>query len=68
MTTRRSATTTATGRRSTRAPRDWECLECGHLMTFATAERCAFRAGCPRCGGVDIDLAIEAQGGLGGAR
>jgi hypothetical protein len=26
-------------------------------MTLATAERCAFGDGCPKCGGSDIDLA-----------
>lgn len=41
------------------APRDWQCQECGKRMTLATAERCAFGDGCPRCGGSDIDLAVS---------
>ena len=43
--------------RTTRKParRDWECLECGRKLTLRQAER-ASSVGCPKCGGVDIDL------------
>jgi len=34
----------------------WTCLECGKkFRTVASAER-ASSVGCPKCGGVDIDL------------
>lgn len=43
--------------RAKRSPvKDWLCLECGRRMTLAAAER-ASSEGCPKCGGVDIDLA-----------
>lgn len=37
--------------------KNWECLECGRLMTRRAAERAVNGAGCPGCGGSDIDLA-----------
>jgi hypothetical protein len=40
------------------APKDWQCQECGRLMTTKAAERAMFGDdGCPGCGGTDIDLA-----------
>lgn len=44
-----------------RAPVIFRCLECGHgFRTVAAAERAADR-GCPKCGGVDIDLEGERE-------
>lgn len=42
-------------------PRDWQCFECGHLMTATQAERATWSNGCTKCGGVDIDLAVNAK-------
>lgn len=37
---------------------EFECLECGkQFRTVRSAERAA-NEGCPKCGGVDIDLAL----------
>ena len=37
----------------------FKCLECGHqFRTVKAAERAA-NNGCPKCGGVDIDLAVH---------
>ncbi len=39
------------------APKDWQCQECGKLMTLKQAERAFSNVqGCPKCGGADIDL------------
>lgn len=38
--------------------RDWKCMECGRRMTLRAAEK-AVSVGCPKCGGVDIDLCTE---------
>jgi len=37
------------------------CVECGHkFRTIKAAERAAFGdSGCPKCGGSDIDLAVQ---------
>lgn len=38
----------------------WKCLECGkRFKTERQAER-AFLYGCPRCGGVDVDIDVDA--------
>ena len=38
--------------------KDWQCQECGKLMTVQQAERAMTgTTGCLGCGGVDIDLA-----------
>lgn len=38
-------------------PKDWQCQECGKLLTLKQAEKAAFGSdGCPNCGGSDIDL------------
>lgn len=43
-----------------KAARDWQCQECGHRMTLAQAERASRNVqGCPKCGGADIDLAVQ---------
>jgi len=39
----------------TKTPKDWKCQECGKRMTLRAAEK-ASREGCPKCGGVDVDL------------
>lgn len=39
----------------------FECMECGKkFRTVKAAERAASE-GCPNCGGVDIDLAVESN-------
>ena len=38
----------------------FECLECGKKFKTAKAAEKASSEGCPKCGGVDIDLAAEA--------
>lgn len=38
-----------------RAPSGWKCQECGKKMSLKAAERASLN-GCPKCGGVDIDL------------
>ena len=41
-----------------RVVKDWQCQECGKLLTLKQAERALSNAqGCPNCGGADIDLA-----------
>jgi hypothetical protein len=43
-----------------KAPRDWQCQECGRRMTLKQAERAMSGInGCPNCGGVDIDLVVS---------
>ena len=43
----------------TKARKDWQCMECGKLMTLKAAEKASFGPdGCPRCGGADIDQAV----------
>lgn len=45
----------------TKAPRDWECAECGHRMTAKRAFSAMYgitSGGCPKCGGMDIDHAV----------
>ena len=45
------------------AIKDWQCNECGRRMTLKTAERATSGIdGCPGCGGVDIDLAVDTKG------
>jgi predicted nucleic acid-binding Zn-ribbon protein len=36
---------------------DWQCLECGHRFRTVRAAMSAAMRGCPKCGGVDVDLA-----------
>jgi len=37
---------------------EWRCQECGKkFYSVAAAERASFN-GCPKCGGVDIDLNV----------
>lgn len=46
-----------------KAVRGWQCQECGKRMTAKAAERAMFGAdGCTKCGGSDIDLAVETIG------
>lgn len=41
-----------------RLPKDWQCQECGKLLTVKQAEIAVSGIhGCPKCGGTDIDLA-----------
>lgn len=42
----------------TRTPRDWQCQECGKRLTMQQADR-AMSVGCPKCGGVDVDLVVS---------
>jgi hypothetical protein len=35
----------------------WACQECGRKFKSTAAAQCAADRGCPRCGGVDVDLA-----------
>jgi len=43
-----------------KALRDWQCLECGKRLTLKAARQAMFGAyGCPKCGGSDIDLAVD---------
>lgn len=37
---------------------DFQCLECGKRFAIKAA-MCAAANGCPRCGGVDIELAED---------
>lgn len=46
----------AAARKPARGVKAYECLECGKALTGAQALR-AVDAGCPKCGGVDIDVA-----------
>lgn len=48
----------------------YTCLECGHkFKTVKAAEKAAFGdAGCPKCGGSDIDLAPIKQAETAPAR
>jgi NAD-dependent SIR2 family protein deacetylase len=39
------------------APKDWMCLECGKKMNLRAAKKAMTLAGCPKCGGSDIDMA-----------
>ena len=40
---------------------EFVCLECGKkFYTVAAAEK-AFSRGCPKCGGVDVDLYVEGK-------
>ncbi len=48
--------TTTNGRKA--KPKSFVCLECGKRLTAKAAQR-AVNHGCPSCGGVDIDLAVQ---------
>lgn len=37
----------------------WKCLECGKKFRTTNAAHKASLNGCPKCGGVDIDLDVE---------
>ncbi len=37
----------------------WKCLECGRKYQSAKSAERAANYGCPRCGGVDIDVDVE---------
>ena len=37
------------------AKQPFQCFECGKKLTLSQAEAAASK-GCPKCGGVDIDL------------
>jgi rubrerythrin len=37
----------------------YRCLECGHAFRTEKAALRAFEHGCPSCGGVDIDVAVD---------
>ena len=50
-----SETATVTTTKTTKSAKDWQCQECGLLMTLAAAEK-ASSVGCRRCGGSDVDL------------
>ncbi len=36
----------------------WTCLECGKKFKTLKAVEKASSVGCPKCGGVDIDLVV----------
>lgn len=58
-----TAETKAAGAPKAKAPRDWECAECGHRMTAKRALSAMYgitSGGCPNCGGMDIDLKADA--------
>ncbi len=38
--------------------KSWKCQECGKRLTLKQAER-AVSEGCPKCGGSDIDIAVD---------
>jgi len=38
----------------------WECQECGHRFRTVRAAERASMDGCPKCGGVDVDLSATA--------
>ncbi len=39
----------------------FQCMECGKVFrSVKAAEHAAFH-GCPRCGGVDIDITVDPQ-------
>lgn len=38
----------------------WECMECGKKFRTIKAAEKATSVGCPKCGGCDIDLSVEA--------
>ena len=45
---------------ATKSVRDWQCNECKRFMTFQTAQRAIEGDdGCPKCGGVDIEPAVN---------
>lgn len=44
-------------KRTVRAPKDWQCNECGRRMTYRTVERSYATDGCPGCGGTDFEPA-----------
>jgi ssDNA-binding Zn-finger/Zn-ribbon topoisomerase 1 len=45
--------------RKAKQVKDWQCQECGKLMTLKQAESAMYGAsGCSKCGGADIDLAV----------
>lgn len=51
---------TAETKKVPKAAKNWQCQECGKRMTLKAAERVMYGAdGCPKCGGADIDLAVE---------
>jgi len=37
----------------------WKCNECGRKFCTTETARRAFRSGCPKCSGVDIDLDVK---------
>jgi predicted nucleic acid-binding Zn-ribbon protein len=37
----------------------YACMECGRLFRNVQSAERAVRNGCPKCGGVDIDLALS---------
>lgn len=39
-----------------KSKKEWQCMECGKLLSSKGASK-AMSEGCPKCGGVDIDLA-----------
>lgn len=48
--------------------KEFQCLECGKLLSFRQAER-AQESGCPGCGGGDIDLHVPSPStGVPGSR
>lgn len=50
-------TTKTTTKRTVKAL--FVCLECGRKFSTAKAAERAVDEGCPKCGGVDIDLAVN---------
>ena len=45
-------------RKARAGQKPYACLECGHRLGSAAAAK-ACDNGCPKCGGVDIDIARE---------
>lgn len=43
-----------------KSAKQWQCQECGKLMTLKAAQR-AMESGCSKCGGSDVDLARSAS-------
>jgi hypothetical protein len=37
----------------------WKCMECGRKFRTAKAVERAANNGCPKCGGVDVDLDVD---------
>ena len=40
------------------------CMECDRKFRTVSAANRAFREGCPKCGGVDIDIAVDGTQGV----